>query len=284
MQLNELRTFLAIVECGSLVRASEQMNVTQSTVTARLKSLELALGQSLINRQKSGATLTAAGVRLHRYASTIDNLWVQARKEIALPHGNTQIVHLGCHIDLWHGVGERLFNHIDSAVPDAAISVLQGNDVQLRSWSNDGLVDLALTYSNSASQSQEIINLLEDKLMLVSTRKGSPMKFDPKYVFVEAGEEFGQQHAAAYSDAGTARISFNTANAGLQYLLSGGGSAYLPERITLDGLKHGKLFEVEGAPVFSRQAFLVFNRNASENWDWFDDGVSLLQSTLITDN
>ena len=70
MNLTELRTFLTIIETGSLVRASEQLNVTQSTVTARLKSLEDELGQTLINRQKSGASLTGAGVRLQRFLST----------------------------------------------------------------------------------------------------------------------------------------------------------------------------------------------------------------------
>ena len=71
MNLSELRTFLTIVETGSLVRASHILNVTQSTVTARLKSLEDEIGQTLIIRNKSGATMTAAGVRLHRYADTI---------------------------------------------------------------------------------------------------------------------------------------------------------------------------------------------------------------------
>ena len=50
MTLSELRTFLAIVETGSLVRASRVLNVTQSTVTARLKSLEAELGQTLIRQ------------------------------------------------------------------------------------------------------------------------------------------------------------------------------------------------------------------------------------------
>ncbi|MDG1801269.1 MAG: LysR family transcriptional regulator, partial [Paracoccaceae bacterium] len=58
MNITALQTFLAIVETGSLARASEQMNVTQSTVTARLQSLEQELGQQLIVRQKSGARMT----------------------------------------------------------------------------------------------------------------------------------------------------------------------------------------------------------------------------------
>ena len=54
MNLVALQTFLAIVRTGSLVRASAAMNVTQSTVTSRLQTLEAELGQTLVLRQKMG--------------------------------------------------------------------------------------------------------------------------------------------------------------------------------------------------------------------------------------
>ena len=108
MQLNELRTFLAIIETGSLIKASEQLNVTQSTVTARLKSLEGEIGQTLINRQKSGVSLTAAGVRFQRYASTITNLWRQARQETSLPDALSTVCNIGCHPDLWPALGNAV--------------------------------------------------------------------------------------------------------------------------------------------------------------------------------
>ena len=81
MNLTSLQTFLAILETGSLVRAADKLNVAQSTVTARLKTLGEELGQVLINRQKSGATLTPAGAKLMRYAPAITGLWRQAKNE-----------------------------------------------------------------------------------------------------------------------------------------------------------------------------------------------------------
>ena len=75
MNITALQTFLAIVDTGSLVRASQVLHVTQSTVTARLKTLEDELGQQLLNRQKSGTTLTPAGTRLLRYARIMTGLW-----------------------------------------------------------------------------------------------------------------------------------------------------------------------------------------------------------------
>ena len=55
MSFDEIRTFLAIIETGSLVAASRRLHVTQSTVTARMNALEAELGQKLLHRVKSGA-------------------------------------------------------------------------------------------------------------------------------------------------------------------------------------------------------------------------------------
>lgn len=281
MQLAELRTFLAIIETGSLVRASEQLNVTQSTVTARLKSLETELGQSLINRQKSGATLTAAGLKLHRYATTISELWQQARAETALPDGLSSVCNLGCHTDLWQSLGERIFNYVSSSETNVAFSVSTGGQSDLAIWLNDGLTDMSLTYWPSVRQNQQIVTTFVDRLVLVSTNANTPIKFDPGYVYVEAGEEFDREHAAAYSDAGIARISFNTAQMAVEYLLTKGGSAYLPERIARDYIKSKQLYELN-APVFSRTSYLLVNTSVGDSWPWLDDCVAQLPKSLIT--
>ena len=71
MNLNELRTFLEVIETGSLVAASQRLNVTQSTVTARISALEEEVGQKLLHRYKSGAELTSAGFKFRRYAEVM---------------------------------------------------------------------------------------------------------------------------------------------------------------------------------------------------------------------
>jgi len=265
MQLSELKTFLAIIETGSLVRASEKLNVTQSTVTARLKSLEQELGQTLVNRRKSGASLTAAGVRLSRYASTISDLWQQARSEIALPQGFNSVVNFGCHRDLWHGSGEVLLETIRKSNPDAAVHISIGHNDDIQSWLKDGLSDIALTYGAAPSSD-------------LSTQADSPIRFDPGYVFVEAGEEFGQAHAAAYSDAGTAQISFSSSQHGLDFILTHGGSAYLPLRMVEKAIKAKKLFILTDAPVFTRTACLLCNRTMKKEWLWLDQCIDRLKA------
>lgn len=279
MNLPALRTFLAIVETGSLVRASARLNVTQSTVTARLKSLEAELGQSLINRQKSGASLTAAGVRLLRYAETISDLWQQARQETALPGAFDAVCNMACHPDLWPGLGARLFDAIRQGQPTVALSLWHGGAHEMTGWLTSGLADLALTYTPVANSAQTVRRLQNDVICLVSTAPDSPLKFDPGYVLVEAGSQFSRWHAATYADAGTARLNFGTAQTGLDHILSHGGSAYLPLRIAARHIGEGRLFRLAQAPEFRRPSFVVFNTSAAAAWPWLDAALAGLSAT-----
>jgi DNA-binding transcriptional LysR family regulator len=47
MDVTSARTFLAIVDTGNFNRTAEIVNVTQSTVSARIKALEGSLDQKL---------------------------------------------------------------------------------------------------------------------------------------------------------------------------------------------------------------------------------------------
>jgi len=278
VNLQEIRTFLAIVECGSLVKASERLNVTQSTITARLKGLEEEIGQTLIVRQKSGAIPTAAGQRLQRYAQTISELWRQAQQETSLPDALNSVCNIGCEPDLWPAFGDRMLEHIKNHVPGVATSVWQGTQSDLAGWLQDGLIDVAIGFSPNSTQKQDIIPAIVDELILVSTLPHSPIKFDPNYIYVEAGEEFGRQHAAAYADANIAQMSFGSAVMALDYMLKSDGTAYLPKRIIEDQLTNGIFHQLKEAPVFERRSYIVVNQAARISWPWFDACISELLS------
>lgn len=276
MNLAALRTFLAIVETGSLIRASERLNVTQSTVTARLKGLEDELGQSLFVRQRTGARLTAAGARFHRYAATMSDLWTQALQETALPQGIESVCNIGCHTDLWPGLGRRLFEAVRTRAPSVALSAWPGGPSDLDAWLQADLVNVALSFQPYRRDGRTTRPILRERLVLVSTRPEAPARFDPGYVFVDGGEDFGRQHAVAYADADTATVSFGSAVWALEHLLAHGGSAYLPERLAADAEAGGRLFRIAGAPAFSRTVYAITNDAAAAEWPWLEPMIAEL--------
>lgn len=75
MDLNKLKTLVAVAEVGNFTRASKIVNLTQSAVSQQLKELEITVGTKLIDRSRRPATLTNAGVDLVTTARKMLLLW-----------------------------------------------------------------------------------------------------------------------------------------------------------------------------------------------------------------
>ena len=102
LELDVLRTFVAIAETGSFIDAARKMNVTQSTVSARIKGLEDMLGRPLFERSKAGAELTGAGELFQKHALAMVRVWQQALWH-ALPVSALMLALYG----YWFGIADR---------------------------------------------------------------------------------------------------------------------------------------------------------------------------------
>ncbi|NKB77428.1 MAG: LysR family transcriptional regulator [Gammaproteobacteria bacterium] len=277
MNLSEIQTFLAIVETGQLNRAAHHLNVTQSTITARLNGLEDKIGQVLFHRRKSGAELTSAGFRFERYAQLMVDIWRQARQETALPSMVEMVFNLGCHSDLWPGFGESLFRHVQQSERNIALSAWSGDQSTLDRWLGSGLIDAALCYTPSLTDSRSEYRLKRERLILVSTAQRALQRWDPGYIYVDSGEEFRKSHAAAYPDGDTPFLTIGSAVWAKDYMLKqpdgSSVSGYLPARLIDDEIKSQRLFPVSQAPEFYRNTYLVVNDDAAQHWPWLAETV-----------
>ncbi len=79
LTLNQLRTFLAVAETGSVRAAAEQLVVTQAAVSASLAAMQRSLGFQLVRPDGRGLRLTAAGEEYARYAHRVLGLLDEAR-------------------------------------------------------------------------------------------------------------------------------------------------------------------------------------------------------------
>jgi len=218
-------------------------------------------------------------MRIERYANTICDLWRQAQQESTTPDGFDAVCNLACERNLWRGVGERLLDFLSTEEPDLAVNVWHGSADEIQKWLSSGRSDLAITHRAISDSLLSHKELNADQLVLVSTDPKGESKFDPGYVFIEHGETFGREHAAAYADADTARVSFNDVATGLQHIKNHGGSAYLPARAIGDDLNNKTLFIVADAPTFDRRVLLSVNRHAQRSWPWFERAISHLQAS-----
>ncbi len=274
MNLDELQTFLEVIDSGSLVAAAPRLHVTPSTVTARINALEEQLGCRLLHRNKSGAELTSAGFRLQRYAELMTQLWRQARYDVALPPGVEGVCNVGLEFDLWRDVGSRFLDFVRVHSPRVATALWPGEQRQLQRWLDMGLIDIAFCYVAQAGEGFTSRLLLEDELALVSAHAGASAELDAAYVYVDHGDEFRRQHAEEFPGARPPLVTIAASDWALEYLQRTGSKGYLPTRIVAPLLASARLHRVEGAPRFVRRVYLVESARAVRNWDWYEAAVA----------
>jgi DNA-binding transcriptional LysR family regulator len=277
MNLSELRTFLEVVETGNLVSAARRLNVTPSTVTARLNALEAELGQPLLHRHKSGAELTSPGFKFKRYAELMVQLWGQARSEVSLPKGFAGVCNVGLDFDLWRDVGERFLAGLRAASPAIAVALWPGEQRALDRWLDIGLVDIAFCYAPQSGAKFASRVLFDDELVLVSRARTAALSLGDGYVYVDHGEEFRRQHAAAFPGGATPAITLAAADWACDHLLRQGGQGYLPHRHVARHLAEGALHEVQGAPRFTRRVYVVETAQTVRGWPWYEAAVAALR-------
>ena len=71
LNYHHLHYFWVVARAGSIARASEELRLSQPTISNQLKTLEAALGHQLLERRGRGLVLTDVWRTVQRYADEI---------------------------------------------------------------------------------------------------------------------------------------------------------------------------------------------------------------------
>lgn len=258
MDLEQVRTFLAVVETGSFVGAAEKVYVTQSTVSSRIRTLEQQIGKSLFERSKRGAALTPAGEQFHKHALSLLRIWQQARLEVSLPAGYHAALSVGGTYSLWDRFLMDWLHGLRELAPGVALRAQLGFSDQLMHRLVEGTLDLGVMYAPQGVAGLDVELLFEDELVLVSSAAEAPPEPGPDYVYVDWGPEFRADHALNFPDLNTPSLYLELGALALSYILQHAASAYFPARVVRPHIADGRLQRVRGAPVFTYPVYAVF--------------------------
>jgi DNA-binding transcriptional LysR family regulator len=87
MELRDLRTFLQVLDSGSITAGATELNLAQSAVSAAVARLEREFGVRLLERRPDGVRPTSAGVDLAGHASALVARSTQAQLDMAAHRG-----------------------------------------------------------------------------------------------------------------------------------------------------------------------------------------------------
>lgn len=265
MNLDHIWTFLEVARTGNFNRAARNLNVTQSTVSARIKALEENFGHALINRSNAGCDLTAAGHQFVSYAQGMQRLWQKSHQTVTLRPGFRSVLALSAQVSLWERLVLDWIPWMRARAPDVALRVdADYSPSQMRQLA-DGLLDIGVMYQPRQTPGLVIEKLLEEQLVLVATDERTLSSgWIEDYVFVDWGDVFLSEHAEAFPQMETAAVTVGLGALGLQYILKAGGSGYFPLRVVRPLIDDGRLFQVGGAPTLTRPAYMVFRSEPAD--------------------
>jgi len=258
MDIALARTFLLVAETGSFIDAARKMNLTQSTVSARIKVLEELFGRPLFERSKSGAELTAAGEQFQKHALALVRVWQHAQLEVGLAGPYSDHLAVGAQATLWDGFLIKWISRLREHMPDIAISASSSVSPVLIQRLLEGTLDLAIMYRPGQPPGLSIEHLFDEEFVLVTSVPVRSRRHPSNYVFVDWGPDFQAEHAAAYPELAKTGVNLDLGSLGLDYLLANEASGYFPLRLVKHHLNRRRLRIPARARKFSYPVYLVY--------------------------
>jgi DNA-binding transcriptional LysR family regulator len=258
MDINLARTFLEIVETRSFQRAAQRLHVTQTSVSARVRTLEELLRRKLFVRNKAGAALTPAGEQFLPHATTLVQVWERARHQVAVPDGSQAVLAAGCEISLWDPLLLRWLLWLRKTAPQLAIRTEVGFPQDLLDKVAAGVLDVAIVYAPQQRPGLRVELLIEEKLVMVTTARRPRVPRPADYVYVDWGPEFAAQHGLAFPELSNAAVKAGLGPLGREYLLEAGGTGYFRLDVVRGHLESGHLRRVPNTPEFLYPAYAVY--------------------------
>lgn len=169
MDFRQLETFVEVSKLKSFSKAAEKLFITQPTVTNHIQNLEKELGTLLINRFGKNITLTDAGNMLYKYAINILNSCEMAKFDLATYQGKIQ-----GHLQVYSSSVPRkyllpmIISSFINTYPNVSFSISDKDSKNVVKGILDGETDFGILGARYPSNNLEYIDLMEDKLVLVT--------------------------------------------------------------------------------------------------------------------
>lgn len=252
------RTFLAIVAAGNFSAAAERLHLTQSTISARIRTLETQLGCTLFVRNKGGALLTPAGRQFQKHAGILVRTVEQARHDVGVPRGFRAALTIGGRFGLWESFLLKALPLLRARAPDLSVRAEIGFDADLMQGLVEGRLDLAVMYTPQSRPGLTVEFLFDERLVLASSTPLQPSELGADYVHVDWGPEFYARHSSSFSELAGPALTANIGWLALHHILDCGGSGYFPLRLVRPYFDSGQLIPSKKAPEFSLPAYMVY--------------------------
>ncbi|MFL9670506.1 LysR family transcriptional regulator [Variovorax sp. AB1(2024)] len=256
--LEQLRTFAAVIDAGSLTAAAPRVFLSQSSVSEQMRKLEERAGQSLLTRSKAGVSPTEAGIRLLAHARRILALSDEAFRDL---HGEVLQGELRLAVTDYFRPADltRLLGRLGESYPRVRlhVSILKSDDLRAAYARGDFDVGLGMNIAGVSAVQPRAPVLRRESLAWLGASGMRLVRGEPVRLLVLPDTCSLHQFTVALLR--RRRVAYSLAHvasgvAGLQSALAAGlGVACLNESAISEGV--ARLPTPHGLPALPKVAF-----------------------------
>lgn len=168
MELRQLRSFVAVAEELHFRRAAERLHLAQPSVSQQMRTLEASLGVRLLERDRRGVVLTAAGAALLDEArDLVARADRAAALAIAVGSGKQGSLRLSLTRSLTGGIAGVIVDAFRSRYPDVDLDLSVGNTVLHVEQLHAGAIDVGFVRPPLGDPGLEELQLAREPLVCV---------------------------------------------------------------------------------------------------------------------
>lgn len=171
LELDVLRTFVAIAETGSFTAAAGAVFRTPSAVSMQIKKLEEMLGRSLFTRDARSVSLTTDGEILLGYARRLLAINREAVSKFIVPD-ISGIVRLGSPDDFGEHVLPVVLKRFAQSHPAIAVDVVIDQSLNLRRRMAERTLDITLLTNSTGAYATDCEVLFREPIVWAGMKGG----------------------------------------------------------------------------------------------------------------
>lgn len=173
MTFEQIKSFLAIVKYNHFTLASQELYISQSSISKHIKSLEKELGVELFNRQHRNIRLTDAGEEFYKFAkktmADYENILYEMKKHTCEESSSISIGVLDTMVE--YGIAS-LIADFQKQYPFIQVDLIERSNHKIIEYLNNSTINLGFINSNYEHRGNlNLRKLINDDLVLVTSKQ-----------------------------------------------------------------------------------------------------------------
>lgn len=272
MDIEQVRAFLVINETRNFTKAAEILHIAQSTITARIRSLEQQIGKQLLLRNNKQVTLTRAGELFVPYAERLNELVQVSMETILLEDRFTDKLVIGGPSSIWNYTFHTEILNFKSSYPEIALDLMAHTNENTIQKVIDGTIDIGIVYSKPRHPMVEYELLQEDYFVLVGRKDFDTIDLNSlrggNFLFLDWGKPFMTWFNEIVGPHFIPAFKINQTALVVNYLKSGDYFGFVPKSFVAPYLKDGELQELDhkfSSKLPSFKTYVIYRKNKNRS-------------------